>query len=137
MTDFGQCTCPFRTSETVMIYIRPYTLIFDTMTDPSTNHPPITPDTFTKGLFWDVPPEILDWNRNRTQIVERVLTMGMWNDWVLLRKVYTLQGIADTAKTIRCMDAVSLNFISLVSRTPIEEFRCFTERQLNPSLWNS
>lgn len=107
------------------------------MSNPSTIHPPITPDTFTKGLFWDVPPERLDWDRNRAQIVERVLTRGMINDWRQIKSVYGLQGIADIAKTIRCMDAVSLNFIATVSRTPIEEFRCYIERRLNPTLWNS
>ena len=97
----------------------------------------ITASTFTKGLFWDVDPVKLDWDRNGRQIVERVLTMGMWDDWVILRKVYGLDGISEIAKSIRSIDAVSLNFISLVSNTPITEFRCYTERKLNPTLWNS
>lgn len=101
------------------------------------HHPPITADTFTKGLFWDVRPEQLDWDRNKRQIVERVITRGMLADWKTIKSVYGIAGIADIAKTIRCMDALSLNFIATVTRTPIEEFRCYTERQLNPTLWNS
>ena len=98
---------------------------------------PITPSTFTKGLFWDVDPIQLDWDRNARQIVERVITRGMLDDWKQIKLVYGIDGIATIAKGIRCMDPVSLNFIATVTRTPIEEFRCYTERQLNPSLWNS
>jgi len=133
--DMDYISCYAIVSISVLKYQNPY--LYTNMSDSVINHPPITPDTFTKGLFWDVPPEVLDWDRNRKQIVERVLTMGMWDDWVILRNVYSLQGIADIAKTLRCIDAVSLNFISLVSSTPIEEFRCYTERRLNPTLWNS
>ena len=56
--------------------------------------PSITKDTFTEALFWDVNPERLDWERNKEQIVERALTMGMWEDWVKIKNVYSLQGIA-------------------------------------------
>lgn len=35
-------------------------------------------------LFWDVAQQSVDWDRHRVWLVERVLTRGRWEDWLLV-----------------------------------------------------
>jgi hypothetical protein len=37
-------------------------------------------------LFWDVAKESVDWDRHRVWLVERVLTRGTWDDWLLVSR---------------------------------------------------
>lgn len=89
------------------------------------------------GLFWDVDAGKLDWSKDSKLIVERVLQFGRLRDWKIITGKYGLQDIAKIAMQIRSLDSVSLSFISFVSGHPLEEFRCYTEKQLNPTPWNS
>jgi len=92
---------------------------------------------FSPHLFWDVDIADIDIEKNKIWLIGRVLDYGVWSDWKLISNHFTKQEIKDAALNIRCMSAKSLNFISLYTQTPINEFRCYTERQLNPSPWNS
>lgn len=88
-------------------------------------------------LFWDVDQKEIDWKNDAAFIVERILQYGVIEDWAILVKKFGIPKIADLAKKIRSLDPVSHNFIAVISDTPLNEFRCYTERQSNPTLWNS
>ena len=45
---------------------------------------------------------------------------------------YGLESIVNTAKQLRTLESKALSFISTVSRTPIEQFRCYNTRQSIP-----
>lgn len=92
---------------------------------------------FSPHLFWDVDTNEVDIDKHASWFVGRVLEYGQWNDWKLITNHFTKQEIKEAAIKIRYMSAKSLNFISLYTKTPINESRCYTERQLNPSPWNS
>ncbi len=88
-------------------------------------------------LFWDVDKEKISWEGNKHLIVQRVLQYGTMNDWNILKTIFGIKGIAAIAMEIRDLDPVSHNFIATISDTPKEKYRCFIERQSNPTLWNS
>ncbi len=92
---------------------------------------------FSKHLFWDVNIADIDIEKHKQWLINRVLDYGTWDDWLLIANYFTKQEIKEAALKIRCMSAKSLSFIALYTETPINEFRCYTERQLNPSPWNS
>lgn len=94
-------------------------------------------NSMSSHLFWDVDIRTLDLDKHKTYIVQRVLEYGLMKDWELLKSTLGLREIVDTCKRLRSLDPKALAFISLISKTPIEEFRCYTTRQLNPTLWNS
>lgn len=94
-------------------------------------------DSMSSHLFWDVDIRTLDLDKHKTYIVQRVLEYGLMKDWELLKSTLGLHEIVDTCKRLRSLDPKALAFISLISKTPIEEFRCYTTRQLNTTLWNS
>ncbi len=55
-------------------------------------------------LFWDVAPEIINPSDNKKLIIKRVLEYGIWEDWLLLKEFYGIEGIAGTAKGFRELD---------------------------------
>jgi len=92
-------------------------------------------ELLSKHLFWDIDSNLLEWERSKKTIIERVLERGSFEEWLCIVKVYTLEGIVNTAKTFRTMSPIDLNFIATVSNTPKEEFRCFNTRLLTNQHW--
>lgn len=88
-------------------------------------------------LFWDVDIKNIEFDQHRGYIVQRVLEYGLMEDWNALKDAIGIPAIVETCKTLRTLDPKALAFISLISKTPIEEFRCYTTRLSNPTLWNS
>ena len=87
-------------------------------------------------LFWDVDRTQLDLDEHRAFIVQRVLEYGLMDDWTRLKHVLGVQAIADTCKELRSLDPRALAYISLISKTPLEEFRCYTTKPSSPRPWN-
>lgn len=91
---------------------------------------------FSDYIFWDVDKSSVDPVQNAPFLVRRVLEYGQIADWKNLLKYYGLQQVADVAKQLRTLDPKALSFISAVSGTPIDLFRCYTTRQSNPEHCN-
>lgn len=93
-------------------------------------------ERFSPHLFWDTDRDKLDWSQHKTFIVERVLEYGLLPDWQLIRSLLSVSEIAELAKNMRQLDPRTLSFISTISNTPKEEFRCYTTKQSIPAHWN-
>jgi hypothetical protein len=50
-------------------------------------------------LLWDVDPETIDLDRDRTFVFERVMTRGTWEAMQWLRARYSRESIADFLRT--------------------------------------
>lgn len=87
-------------------------------------------------MFWDVKPELLDFERSKIFIIKRVLEYGLWEDWLLLKKIYGLETITITTQGFRELDPKTLAFIAHISGVLKEKFRCYTTKQLTPKHWN-
>ena len=87
---------------------------------------------FSDYIFWDVDRYSIDPTVNAPFIVQRVLEYGQYEDWKHLVDYYGLESIVNTAKQLRTLESKALSFISTVSRTPIEQFRCYNTRQSIP-----
>lgn len=91
---------------------------------------------FSPHLFWDVDRNKLDWEKNKSQIVMRVMEYGLMNDWLLIQQQYGLGQIGAICKELRSLDDRSLGFISTLTGIPKESFRCYILRQSTPRHWN-
>ena len=91
---------------------------------------------FSKHLFWDVNPKNLDFEKHKAYIIKQVLEFGLINDWGLIQKYYGIKQIAKVSTTFRELDKKALSFISFLSKTPIEKFRCYNYQQSIPQHWN-
>ncbi len=83
-------------------------------------------------LFWDVNPDILNFEKNKKLIIQRVLNYGLFNDWQIIVKQYGISEIAKTAVSLRELDKKSAAFISLLSKIPQDQFQCFSSKQSTP-----
>jgi hypothetical protein len=87
-------------------------------------------------LFWDVNPDVLDFDRSKKLIIQRVLVYGLISDWRILLKTYGISEIAKTAVSLRDLDKKSASFIALLSKIPKEQFLCFSSKQSTPEHLN-
>lgn len=91
---------------------------------------------FSKHLFWDVDVKILDTEKSKRYIIHKALDYGLKNDWDLIYKCYGIKEIAKQAVTIRDLDIKSAYFVAFLAKIPIEDFLCYTTKQLNQIHWN-
>ena len=90
-------------------------------------------EDLSRHLFWDVNINELDLQKNRKQIIQRVLDYGLMDDWYIIQNYYGIKEIAEIALTIKDLDKKSASFISLISKIPKEKFLCY---QSTPTHWN-
>ncbi len=76
---------------------------------------------FSKYLFWDTPIELIDREKHKRSIVERVLTRGFLEDFYTLIKMYSKEEITDAIKGSRVLDKKTANFCSLYFNIPLNE----------------
>ena len=87
---------------------------------------------FSDYIFWDVERNSIDLASNAPFVIQRVLEYGQIGDWKLLLGYYGLEEIVKVTKRLRTLEPRALSFISTVSQTPVEQFRCYNTRQSNP-----
>src|SRR5690554_363790 len=96
----------------------------------------ITIADFSQHLFWDVDLSRFDLEKHKTHLIHKVLEYGKMKDWNLIKELYGLDAIKETALNVRTLDAVTLAFVSNLFQIDKTEFRCYKHRQLVPNLWN-
>lgn len=93
------------------------------------------PEHLSDRLFWDVDPQLLDWERDMPLIIKRVVERGTVEEWRVIEGRYGLHKIISVARQIRSMDLLAVNFLAQISGTPITEFRCYITKQLRQQHW--
>jgi hypothetical protein len=92
-------------------------------------------ENLSNRLFWDVDAKSLDWEKDISLIITRVLERGTLEEWRTIEQKYGLNKIVSIAKEIRSMDLLAINFLAQISGTPITEFRCYNSKQSAPAHW--
>ena len=87
-------------------------------------------------LFWDVDREKMDIETSKNLIVQRVLELGMLEDWKVLVHMYGLKGIEEVALQLRSFDDMTLSFLCAIFNREKEDFRCYRLRQSAPNFWS-
>lgn len=88
-----------------------------------------------RSLFWDVDYDTIRWDTSFRFIIERVLERGTFEEWQVIKQYYGLQKIREAALQARWLDQTTLSFCSAIFAIPVEEFRCYTLKSLNPAPW--
>lgn len=91
---------------------------------------------FSSNLFWDINPDNIDIEEHASFIVQRVLEYGTIEDWNYILSYYGISRILSIALQLRSLDPKALSFISAFTKTPRENFRCYTTKQLNQQHWD-
>jgi len=88
-------------------------------------------NNLSSHLFWDIDRDLLDQETHKKFIVQRVLEYGLLSDWVILKKIYTIDEVTKTAVTLRTLEPRALT----ITHTPLESFRCYSTRQSTIKHW--
>jgi hypothetical protein len=90
---------------------------------------------FHKRIFWDVDFENIDYDAKAAFVIERVFERGDVPDIRNCRRYYGDDKVREVLLNTKFLSLTFLYLSSAVIDRPIQEFRCYTLRQLNPELF--
>lgn len=94
-------------------------------------------ETLDKKLFWDSDFEQLDLEKHKKYIIERVLERGYY--WMQFKEMINHYGRNEVIRIIKelpWLTDLTMNFCRLYFDIPYKEMRCYTKKQLMPTLWH-
>jgi hypothetical protein len=90
---------------------------------------------FEKRIFWDVDFDRIDYDGKANWVIERVFSRGDVEDIRQCRRYYGDEKVTSALLGAKYLPLDTIYFASAIIERPIEEFRCYTLRQLNPELF--
>lgn len=90
---------------------------------------------FNKRIFWDVDFEKIDYDAKANFVIERVFERGDVDDIRQCRRYYGDKKVETALLNARFLPLHTLFFCSAIIDKPLNDFRCYTLRQLNPELF--
>ena len=90
---------------------------------------------FEKRIFWDVNFELIDYDAKANWVIARVFERGDVEDIRQCRKYYGDEKVTEVLLTTKFLPEHRIHLASAVTGKPLNEFRCYILRQLNPELF--
>ncbi len=87
----------------------------------------------TTSTFWDVDFDDIDLEKHKSFIISRIFMRG---DLPEIHNTFSFYGkseVIDALKSIQYLDDLTLSYCSTIFRIPKSDFKCYTEKQLNPN----
>ena len=91
-------------------------------------------DLFDKRIFWDVDVERLDIDKRAAFVIERVFERGDVEDIRNCRRYYGDGKVKRVLLVAKFLPEHRLHLAAAITNTPIQSFRCYILKQLNPGL---
>ncbi len=91
--------------------------------------------TFDKRIFWDVNMEAMDMDAKASFVIERVFERGDVDDIRSCRRYYGDERVTEVLLNAKFLPLDTTYFASAIFDKPLQDFRCYTLRQLNPGLF--
>ncbi len=90
----------------------------------------------SKHLFWDLDTKKMEKKKNKTIIIERVLTRGDIADLKIILRLYKIETIKQEIVKAGFLDKKTLNWSSSFLNIPKTYFRCYSKIQSKQIHWN-
>jgi len=90
---------------------------------------------FDKRIFWDVNMDAMDMDAKASFVIERVFERGDVEDIRNCRRYYGDERVIESLLKAKFLPLDTTYFVSAIFNKPLQDFRCFTLRQLNPGLY--
>ena len=90
---------------------------------------------FHRRIFWDVDFDKLDYDTKASFVIERVFERGDVDDIRQCRRYYGDEKVTVVLLNAKYLPLRSIYLASAVTGRELNEFRCYTLRQLNPGLY--
>ena len=90
----------------------------------------------SESLFWDVNIKSIDYDKNAQFVVGRVMQIGTLDDFYAIRDYYGKARLKKIVRNLRILDDRTLSFCCIYFHLKPEQFRCYIQKQSNPSHWS-
>ena len=94
-----------------------------------------TKPVFNKRIFWDVVFENINYDTKANFVIERVFERGDVDDIRNCRRYYGDEKVTEALLNAKFLPEVTMYLASAVINRPLKDFRCYTLKQLNPTLF--
>ncbi len=81
-------------------------------------------------LFWEFDYKRLDTEKNKSLIIERVITRGTLNELLSTINYYGVSAIKKEVIGFPQLDNYTFNFLHITFDIPKNNFKCYTKKQL-------
>jgi len=93
-------------------------------------------ESLSSHLFWDVDIALLEKEKSKRLIIERVFALGNSQEIMQVINYYGKPTILNVLENLNYIDLKTLNFISKLFNTPVNKFKCYTRKQSIPQHWD-
>jgi len=90
---------------------------------------------FNKRIFWDEDFEHLDYDNKTKFVIERVFNRGDVEDILQCRRYYGDNMVESVLLNSKFIADHRIYLASAILNQPLNAFRCYTKKQLNPTLF--
>lgn len=90
---------------------------------------------FNKHIFWDVVFENINYDTKSNFVIEHVFERGDVQDIRNYRNYYQDEKVTEVLLNAKFLPETRMNLASAVIDRLFQDFRCYTLRQLNPTLF--
>jgi hypothetical protein len=80
-------------------------------------------------LLWEYDLTDFNYHDMRNVVVQRVVERGWPDDFYAILNLYGHQGVREAIKEIPTLNKVDTNFVSVVFNIPLNELKCYNEKQ--------
>ena len=87
-------------------------------------------------LFWDIDLLKLDAEKNKSLVIERVLSYGNLSELKIIFEFYGRDTIVNVIQQVGYLDPKTFAFIRGYFKIPEKDMKCFIKKQLNQPHWD-
>lgn len=88
------------------------------------------------SLFWEFDMEHFDWQKMRTEVVQRVVERGRPDDFYAILNMYGLEGVVEAIKDIPVLSPLDQSFVCSVFDIKKSDLKCCTRKPSHPQHWD-
>lgn len=90
-----------------------------------------------KSLLWEYNADVINYQKMRDIIVQRVIERGRLNDFYAILNMLPLKDIKQSIKKIPYLNPKDLAFVCAVFNLDKKELKCYTTKRSGNQHWNS
>lgn len=90
----------------------------------------------SKLPFWDVDFDKIDFDKDKTFVIGKVMNYGGLNDFKAVIDYYGKKTIKEEIVKATDLSKETISFMCFYFKLKKEDFVCYNRRQLMPQLWN-
>lgn len=90
----------------------------------------------SQKAFWDVRFAEIDFEKNSSQVMEKIFNYGTWDDQIAIMKFYGLHRIRKEIVDAGYLRKPVLSYLCAILHLQKKDFKCYPKMQSHPMPWD-